>query len=88
MPGQSLGPASEAEWAQFWDDLEQFLHVVHTRSVDSSGTFILNDVGMISDAGSLTKALKESTYVHRALNNRAFTQQVADPGFNSEFTNA
>jgi hypothetical protein len=88
MTGQPLGPASESEWTQFWDDLEQFLQVVYTRYVDSSGVFMLNDVGMISDADSLVKALKESTYFHRTLDNHALTQQVADIGFNSEFTNA
>jgi hypothetical protein len=61
MAGQPLGPASEAEWKQFWDDLEQFLHLVHTRYVDPSGHFVLNDVGMISDPDSLVKALKETS---------------------------
>jgi hypothetical protein len=62
--------------------------VVHTRYVDPSGVFMLNDVGMISDADSLVKTLKESTYFHRALDNHALAQQVAAIGFNSEFTNA
>jgi hypothetical protein len=50
MAGQPLGPASEAEWKQFWDDLEQFLHMVHTRYVDPGGHFMLNEVGMIADS--------------------------------------
>ncbi len=88
MAGQPLGPASDAEWAQFWDDLEQFLHLVYTRYVDPGGHFMLNDVGMISDADSLVKALKESTYFHRALNDHSLTQRLADIGFNSEFSDA
>lgn len=88
MAGQPLGPASEAEWKQFWDDLEQFLHLVHTRYVDPGGHFMLNAVGMISDANSLVKALKESTYFHRALDDHIITRRVADIGFDSEFTNA
>jgi len=88
MAGVPLGGASEADWAQFWDDLDQFLNLVHTRYVDPSGTFHLNDVGMISDADSLVKALKESTYFHLALNNNAITQPLADIAFDSEFTGA
>jgi len=88
MAGKPLGPASTTEWAQFWDDLEEFIHVVHTRYVDPSGIFMLNDVGMISDAESVVKALKESTYFHLALNNNDLTQPLADIAFDSEFTNA
>jgi len=36
----------------------------------------------------LAKALKESTDLHRALDNNFLTQRVADIGFNIEFTNA
>jgi hypothetical protein len=43
---------------------------------------------MISDADSLVKALKESTYFHLALNNNAITQPLADIAFDSEFTGA
>ncbi len=88
IAGVPLGGASEAEWTQFWEDLDQFLNLVHTRYVDPSGTFHLNDVGMISDADSLVKALKESTYFHLALNNNAITQPLADIAFDSEFTDA
>ncbi|WP_296745747.1 hypothetical protein [Mesorhizobium sp.] len=88
MAGQPLGPASDAEWKQFWDDLEQFLQLVHTRYVDPNGHFMLNDVGTSSDADSLVEALKESTYFHHALNDHALTQRVADIGFSSEFSNA
>jgi hypothetical protein len=56
------------------DDLEQFLHLVHTRYVDPCGLFMLNDIGMISDAESLVKGLKESTYFHRALDDHTLTQ--------------
>ena len=88
MAAQPLGPTSEAEWTQFWNDLEEFLNVVHKRYVDPSGSFMLNNVGMISDADSLVKALKESTYFHCALDDHALSGRVADIGFESEFTNA
>jgi hypothetical protein len=67
MAGEPLGVVSEAEWKQFWSDLEQLLRLVHTRYVDPNGHFILNDIGIISDADLLVKALKESTYFHHAL---------------------
>lgn len=88
MAEQPLGDASEAEWSQFWDDLEQFLHLIHTRYVDPSGAFMLTEVGMISDADSLVKALKESTYFHSALDSHALTRQIADIGRNSRFSDA
>lgn len=88
MACQPLGSASYAEWAQFWDDLEQFLHLVHTRYVDPTVPFMLKDIGMISDADCLVKALKESTYFHSTLDDHALTRRVADIGFNSELTDA
>ncbi len=88
MAGEPLGGASTEEWDQFWGDLEEFLHVVYTRYVDPTGTFHLNDVGMISDADSVVKALKEGTYFHLALNSQVLTGQVADVAFNAEYFDA
>ncbi len=88
MTGKALGGASDGDWQQFWDDLDEFLHVVYTRYVDPGGSFYLSGVGMFSDADSVVKALKESTYFHRALDNNDLTQKVADIAFGSEFFNA
>jgi len=41
-----------------------------------------------SAIGEGVKALKESTYFHRALDDNSLTQRVADIGFQSEFTSA
>jgi hypothetical protein len=88
MAGIALGGASDAEWEQFWDDLDALLHILHTRFVDPSGYFHLNDVSMISDADSLVKALKESTYFHEGLAAGGITQTLADIADNGEFSQA
>jgi AbiU2 len=88
MAGMPLGGASEAAWLQFWDDLDEFLHIVHTRYVDPGGHFRLKDVAMISDADSAVKALKDSTYFHAALGANKITQTLVDIAFSSEFSAA
>ncbi|PLR26842.1 hypothetical protein SGCZBJ_08760 [Caulobacter zeae] len=88
MAGVPLGGANEADWIQFWEDLDQFLNLIHTRYVDPSVTFHLNNVGMISDADSLVEALKESTYFHLALAESAITLPLAEIASRSEFRDA
>jgi AbiU2 len=88
MAGVSLGGASEAAWLRFWDDLDELVHLVYSRYVDPGGHFHLNDIGMISDADSVVKALKESTYFHAALRANEITQILADIASNSEFSEA
>lgn len=55
---------------------------------DPSGYFHLNEVSMISDADSLVKALKESTYFHEGLAAGGITQTVADIANDGEFSQA
>ena len=61
---------------------------MHRRNVDSKSTFYLNGVGNMSDAELLLKAVKESTYFHAALEDRALTSQIGDIAFNSKYYNA
>jgi hypothetical protein len=88
MAGNALGGASEAAWSQFWTDLDELLHLLHSRFVDPGGHFHLNDIAMISDADSAVKALKESTYFHLALGRRGMAETLGDIAFNSEFSEA
>ena len=88
MAGVPLGGAGDAQWLQFWEDLDALLHLLHVRFVDPSGHFHLNEVGMISDADSVVKALKESTYFHEALRRSGMAEGLADIAFNSEFSDA
>ncbi len=81
MAGVSLGAASEADWLRFWEDLDEFLYIVHGRFVDPGGHFRLNDVGMISDADSAVKALKESTYFQAALGANELPQGLSEIAF-------
>ena len=57
MAGMPLGGASGAEWLKFWEDLNEFLHVVYKRYVDPGGTFYLNDVGLIADSGLIAPSI-------------------------------
>lgn len=83
--GQSLGGADQSDWHQFWLDLQDFLQIIHKRYVDPSGHFYLNGIGYISDADSLIKALKESTYFHVLLEDKTLTRKVADTAFSSKY---
>jgi transcriptional regulator with XRE-family HTH domain len=84
----SLGDAPSNEWNQFWLDLQDFLNIMHKHYVDPNGQFYLNGVGYLSDADSLVKALKESTYFQTLLDNKETTKQSADVAFNSKFSEA
>jgi hypothetical protein len=86
--GKALGGTDKSEWDQFWLDLQDFLHIVHKHYIDPGGHFYLNGVGYLSDADSLVKALKESTYFHTLLSDRAITRKCADVAFGSKYYDA
>lgn len=86
--GQPLGDADTSEWNQFWLDLQDFLQIVHKRYVDPQGHFYLNSIGQLSDADSLVKALKESTYFHASLADRTFATRCAEIAFTSKYSEA
>ena len=74
--------------AQFWLDLQDFLHILHKHYIDAGGHFYLNGVGYLSDAESLVKALKESTYFHGLMSDREITQKCANVAFGSKYYHA
>jgi hypothetical protein len=86
--GQPLGGADESEWQHFWLDLQDFLQIIHKRYIDADGHFYLNGIGQLSDADSLVKALKESTYFHAILNDKTLTKKAADVAFASKYYEA
>lgn len=86
--GKALGAADDDSWNQFWLDLQDFLHILHKKYIDPHGVFYLNGVGQLSDADSLVKALKDSTYFHALLNDRKLTQKCADVAFGSKYSDA
>jgi transcriptional regulator with XRE-family HTH domain len=88
LDGKALGGADEGEWVQFWLDLQSFLNIMHQHYIDPSGHFYLNGVGYLSDADSLIKALKESTYFGTLLHDKTLTQKCADVAFTSKYYEA
>jgi AbiU2 len=58
MAGHALGGASNADWENFWRDLEELVGIIHQAIVGDP--FQITDVGMLSDADGLLKALKHS----------------------------
>ena len=58
--GQSLGAASDAEWKQFWLDLQDFLDLLFRHHVDPNSHFYLNGIAGMSDADSLLTALRNA----------------------------
>ena len=67
LDGKALGGADKDKWVQFWLDLQDLLHIMDKHYIDPAGHFYLNGVGYLSDADSLIKSLKESTYFHKLL---------------------
>jgi transcriptional regulator with XRE-family HTH domain len=88
LDGKALGGADEGAWLQFWLDLQSFLNIMHQHYIDPSGHFYLNGVGYLSDADSLIKALKESTYFGTLLHDKTVTQKCADVVFTSKYYEA
>ena len=86
--GKELGAADKKLWNQFWLDLQDFLHILHKRYVDPQSVFYLNGVGQLSDADSLVKALKESTYFQILLADRTLTSKCADVAFGAKYSQA
>lgn len=83
---RSLGGAPIAAWRGFWDDLRDFIMIMHERHFGQP--FDLNDVSRLSDADQLVKAMKESTYFRALLDDETLTCRVADVAFNSKYHDA
>lgn len=88
LDGKALGGADKDEWTQFWLDLQAFLHIMDKHYIDPAGHFYLNGVGYLSDADSLIKSLKESTYFHTLLHDKTLSQKCADVAFTSKYSEA
>jgi transcriptional regulator with XRE-family HTH domain len=88
LDDKALGGADKDSWNQFWLDLQDFVHILHKKYIDPHGVFYLNGVGQLSDADSLVKALKESSYFRALLKDEKLTQKCADVAFGSKFAEA
>jgi len=85
---KALGAAPVKAWQEFWLDLQDFVAIMHKRYVTARAPFYLNDVGMMSDADQLVRALKESTFFHALLDDRTLTQRVGEVAFSSKYYDA
>jgi hypothetical protein len=82
---QSLGAASDAEWQQFWLDLQDFLELMFRHHVDPNAHFYLNSVGNMSDAHSLLTALKNAKLFDAIMNDREIAVQALCAADTSKF---
>ena len=57
---EPIGAASEAEWKQFWLDLQDFLQLMFQHHVDVDSHFYLNGIAHMSDANSLLNAMRNA----------------------------
>jgi hypothetical protein len=79
LAGAPLGVAPQREWDQFWCDLDEFICVAYENV--SGISFHINEVGMLSDAEGLLKALKFAACFEELLKDPSLTQRCADLAF-------
>jgi hypothetical protein len=73
---QPLGTASDAEWKQFWLDLQDFLELMFRHHVDPNGHFYLNNVGNLSDADSLLTALRNAKLFEAVMSDKEIAMRA------------
>jgi hypothetical protein len=78
-----LGVASDAQWLQFWLDLQDFLDQL-LRHYGMKG-FYLNAMGNMSDADSLLTALRNAKLFHAVLEDHTITMQAMRAADKSRF---
>jgi hypothetical protein len=86
--GKALGAADKKEWNQFWLDLQDFVHILDKRYINPNSHFYLNDVAMLSDADTLIRALKQSTYFNELIKDQTIGRKCGDVAFGSKYFNA
>jgi hypothetical protein len=80
---QPLGAASDAEWLQFWLDLQDFLDLLLQHH--GMKHFYLNAIGNMSDADSLFTALRNAKLFHAVLEDHAITTAAMRAADTSRF---
>jgi len=80
-----LGAASEAEWKQFWLDLQDFLELMHRHHVEPDGHFYLNGIGNMSDADSLLTALRNAQLFDAVMGDREIATRALRAADMSKF---
>lgn len=78
-----LGAASNAEWLQFWLDLQDFLDLLLQHH--GMKHFYLNAMGNMSDANSLLTALRNAKLFHAVLEDHTITTAAMRAAHMSRF---
>jgi hypothetical protein len=78
-----LGAASDAEWLQFWIDLQDFLDLLLQHH--GMKHFYLNAMGNMSDADSLVAAPRNAKLFHAILGDHAITTAAMRAADTSRF---
>jgi hypothetical protein len=82
---QPLGAASNAEWKQFWLDLQDFLELMFRHHVDPNSHFRLNGIAGMSDARSLLTALRNARLFHAVMSDREVATKALRAADTSKF---
>ena len=83
--GQSLGAASDAEWKQFWLDLQDFLELLFRHHVDPNSQFYLNGIAGMSDANSLLSAIRNGKLFEAVMDDREIATRALRAADKSKF---
>jgi hypothetical protein len=80
-----LGAASDAEWNQFWLDLQDFLELMFQHHVDPNSHFRLNVVAGLSDADSLLTTLRKAKLFDDVMDDREIATRAMHAAATSKF---
>jgi hypothetical protein len=83
--GQNLGAASDAEWKQFWLDLQDFLELLSLHHVDPNLHFYLNAAALRSDAESLLTALRNAKLFEAVISDQEIATRALRTANTSRF---
>jgi hypothetical protein len=83
--GDSLGAASDAEWKQFWLDLQDLLELLFRHHVDPNSQFYLNGIAGLSDADSLLTALRDAKLFEAVMDDREIATRALSAADRSKF---
>jgi len=85
LAGDKLGGAPQAEWDQFWLDLEELVNIIHERVTGEQ--FRVTEIGMLTDADGLLKALHHAEHFDQLLSDKTpnVAQRAAEVAFSQRY---
>ncbi len=82
---QPLGAVPDADWNQFWLDLQDFLELMFQHHVDPNSHFRLNAMAGLSDAESLLMALRDAKLFRAVIDDKEISAQALRAAATSKF---